>query len=166
MKKLGPVYNSHRMVEQYATKFYFASHEKRMVLMKNNWSKGKEFSKWKSKLYENWHKVNFLSISEEEKNGDLKVGLKYPILAEIELGDLTPEDVDVQIYYGKVDEGTDSTKSFVNMTHIVKKSKSSKYIYRGEINCKDTGQFGFTLRLLPRHQMLINPFELGLIRWA
>ena len=90
MKKLGPVYNSHRMVEQYSKKFYFASHEKRMTLMKNNWEKGKEFSKWKSRLYDSWHKVTFLSISEEEKNGDLKVGLKYPILAEIELGDLTP----------------------------------------------------------------------------
>ncbi len=166
MKKLGPVYNSHRMVEQYSKKFYFASHEKRMALMKNNWEKGKEFSKWKSRLYDNWHKVTFLSISEEEKNGDLKVGLKYPILAEIELGDLTPDDVDVQIYYGKFDDGIQGTKSFVNMTHIVKKTKSSKYIYRGEINCKDTGQFGFTLRLLPKHPMLINQFELGLIRWA
>ena len=134
--------------------------------MKNNWEKGKEFSKWKSRLYDSWHKVTFLSISEEEKNGDLKVGLKYPILAEIELGDLTPDDVDVQIYYGKFDDGIQGTKSFVNMTHIVKKTKSSKYIYRGEINCKDTGQFGFTLRLLPKHPMLINQFELGLIRWA
>lgn len=166
MKKLGPVYNSHRMVEQYSKKFYFASHEKRMALMKNNWEKGKEFSKWKSRLYDNWHKVTFLSISEEEKNGDLKVGLKYPILAEIELGELTPDDVDVQIYYGKFDDGIQGTKSFVNMSHIVKKTKSSKYIYRGEINCKDTGQFGFTLRLLPKHPMLINQFELGLIRWA
>lgn len=166
MKKLGPIYNSHRMVEQYAKKFYFASHEKRMALMKNNWAKGKEFSGWKSRLYENWYKVTFLSISEEEKNGDLKVGLKYPILAEIELGELTPEDVDVQIYYGKVDDGIDATKSFVNMAHIVKKTKSSKYLYRGEINCKDTGQFGFTLRILPKHPMLINQFELGLIRWA
>lgn len=166
MKKLGPVYNSHRMVEQYSKKFYFASHEKRMTLMKNNWEKGKDFSQWKNRLYENWNRVKFLSISEEEKNGDLKVGLKYPILAEVELGDLTPDDVDVQIYYGKVDEGIDGTKSFVTMTHVIKKTKSSKYIYRGEINCKDTGQFGFTLRLLPKHPLLINKFELGLIRWA
>jgi starch phosphorylase len=166
MKKLGPVYNSHRMVEQYATKFYFASHEKRMTLMENNWEKGKAFSQWKNRLYANWDKVKFLSISEEEKNGDLKVGLKYPILAEVELGELTPEDVDVQIYFGKVDDGIDGTKSVVNMSHVIKKQKSSKFIYRGEINCKDTGQFGFTLRLLPKHSLLINQFELGLIRWA
>ncbi len=166
MKKLGPVYNSHRMVDQYARKFYFESFSKRMSLMENNWKKGKEFSVWKNHLIQNWDNVKFLSISEEEKNGDLKVGLKYPILAEVELGDLTPDDVEVQLYYGKVDAGAEGSKSFVTMSHVVKKVKSSKYIYRGEIECRDTGQFGFTLRILPKHPMLINPFELDLIKWA
>ena len=166
MKKLGPIYNSHRMVQEYAKKFYFASFEKRVGLLKDNWAEGKEFSKWKTILYENWNKVRFLNITEEEKNGDLKVGLKYPILAEIELGDLTPNDVDVQIYYGKIDDGIEGTKSFVTMTNVVKKIKTTKYTYRGDIECKETGQFGFTLRILPKHPLLINPFELGLIRWA
>ena len=134
--------------------------------MNKNWKKGKEFTNWKNRLYENWNKVKFLSFSEEEKNGDLKVGLKYPIIAEVELGDLTPDDVEVQIYYGKVDDGMSGLKKFVTMSNVMKKVKTTKYIYRGEIECKDTGQFGFTLRILPKHPLLINPFELGLIRWA
>lgn len=165
MKNLGPVYNTHRMVKEYARKFYFASYEKRMGLMKNNWQKGKEFSAWKHKLSENWNRVRFLSISEENKNDDIKVGLTFPIIAEIELGDLTPNDVEVQIYFGKVDGPAESAKSIVKMNHV-KKAKSTNYTYRGEIDCKDTGQFGFTLRILPQHPMLINSFELGLIRWA
>jgi glycogen phosphorylase len=166
MKQLGPQYNSHRMVEEYAKKFYFTALEKRTSLMNNSWQKGKEFTIWKKRLYENWNKVKFLNISEEEKNGDMKVGLKYPILAEIEFGELTPDDIEVQIYYGKIDEGIRGSKSSVTMTQIIKKTKSSRYIYRGEIECKDTGQFGFTLRILPKHILLINAFELGLIRWA
>jgi len=166
MKNLGPVYNTHRMVEEYSRKFYFASYEKRMGLMKNNWHKGKEFSAWKHKLSENWNRVRFLSICEENKNDDLKVGLTYHIVAEVELGDLTPDDVDVQIYYGKVDEGANGSKYSITMSHVGKKTKSVKYTYRGQIKCNDTGQFGFTLRILPKHPQLINPFELGLIRWA
>ncbi len=166
MKKLGPVFNTTRMVEQYAQKFYFPSYEKRISLMKNNWEKGKAFSNWKTKLYENWNRVKFISISEEEKNGDLKVGFKYPVVAEVELGDLTPDDVNIQIYFGKVDNGSDRLKSYVAMSHVPKKSKSAPYTYRGEIECKETGQFGFTLRILPKHPLLINSFELGLIRWA
>jgi glycogen phosphorylase len=165
MKKLGPVYNTHRMVEEYAHKFYFVSYEKRMGMMKSAWKQGKEFSAWKTKLNENWNRVRFLNITEEKKNGDLKVGAKYPIMTEIELGDLTPDDVEVQIYIGKADGVQSGAKECISMIHLPKKSKEH-FVYRGEIECKDTGQFGFTLRILPKHPMLINSFELGLIRWA
>jgi len=166
MKELGPIYNTHRMVQEYARKFYFPSFEKRLYLIKNNWEKGKQFSMWKSKVYENWNQVKFISVNEENKNGDLKVGDKYFITAEVELGDLAPSDVDVQIYYGRVESGDNSSRKYVNMTDISKKIKSTKYTYKGEIECKGTGLFGFTLRVLPRHDLLINQFELGLIRWA
>ena len=166
MKELGPIYNTHRMVQEYARKFYFPSFEKRLYLIKNNWKKGKQFSMWKNKVYENWNQVKFISVNEENKNGDLKVGDKYFITAEVELGDLAPSDVDVQIYYGRVESGDNSSRKYVNMTDISKKIKSTKYTYKGEIECKGTGLFGFTLRVLPRHDLLINQFELGLIRWA
>jgi starch phosphorylase len=166
MKKLGPQFNSHRMVGEYASKFYFSAYEKRMSLMKNNWQNGKEFSSWKNKLVQNWSKIKFINISSEKKNGDLKVGLKYPIVAEVELGELTPDDVDVQIYFGKVDEIAQGNKSYVTMNNTPKKNKSSVFAYRGEIECKDTGQFGYTLRVVPKHALLQNPFDLGLIRWA
>mgnify|MGYP006945461197 CR=1 FL=1 len=134
--------------------------------MENNWDKGKQFSAWKSKVYQNWNKVKFINISEEKKSIDLKVGEKYPVIAEVELGELTPDDVEVQIYFGKVDGGENTARNFVNMINITKKSKESKYTYRGEIECRDTGLIGFTLRILPKHELLINQFELSLIRWA
>jgi len=166
MKTLGPLFNTHRMVQQYAEKFYFASYEKRKTLLKNNCERGKHFSLWKSKVYENWNKVKVINVEEEDKNGGLKVGQKFPIIAEVELGDLTPDDVDVQIYFGRIDNGSSESRTKVKMIYLPKKSKSGKYLYRCEIELKDTGQFGFTLRILPKNDVLINQFELGLIRWA
>ena len=166
MKELGPIYNTHRMLQQYANKFYFPAFEKRLYLSENNMKKGKEFSAWKSKVYENWNRVKFLKINTDSKNGELKVGNTYPVIAEVELGDLTPGDVDVQIYYGKVDEAHNDKRNFVNMIDVTEKVKNPKYTYRGEIECEDTGLYGFTLRILPKHDLLINQFELGLIRWA
>ena len=52
------------------------------------------------------------------------------------------------------------------MTHNPRKSKDGLLYYQGEIDCKNTGQFGYTVRVVPKHNVLINPFELGLIRWA
>jgi starch phosphorylase len=84
----------------------------------------------------------------------------------VELGELTTDDVEVQIYFGKVDSGDESSRNYTNMADITKKVKSGKITYRGEIECKDTGLIGFTLRILPKHKQLINAFEMGLIRWA
>ena len=111
-------------------------------------------------------KIKFISITDEKKNSDVIVGLKYPIVAEVDLGELTPDDVDLQIYYGKFDENLDSVKSWVPMTNQAKKPKTNPFVYRGDIECRETGQYGYTLRILPKHKLLINQFELGLIRWA
>ena len=32
--------------------------------------------------------------------------------------------------------------------------------------CRQSGRFGYSARVLPFHPELVNPFELGLIRWA
>jgi glycogen phosphorylase len=47
-----------------------------------------------------------------------------------------------------------------------KNTEVQLFKYKGEISCDDTGHFGFTLRVLPKNPMLINQFELGLIKWA
>ena len=51
------------------------------------------------------------------------------------------------------------------MKHV-SKGKSGVNTYQGEVSCEATGQFGYTLRILPKHKLLINAFELGLIKWA
>jgi glycogen phosphorylase len=167
MKKLGPVYNTHRMVSEYFEMFYNRAYEKRALLSEKEWLKAKEFSAWKNKLMLNWNRIKFAGHSELNKNEGLKVGAKYTIQAEIELGELTPDDIEVQIYFGQVDDRNKvSLNSSVNMKCTNLKNPGTLYKYKGEINCDDTGHFGFTLRVLPKHPMLINQFELGLIKWA
>ena len=151
------------MVEEYFYKFYLKSYETRKELMKDDWKKAKEFAAWKMNLNNNWNKLKFESIVQENKNGDMKVGDNYIISADIDLAELTQKDIDVQIYFGKVEDNTQQN-SFVKMKYVSK--KGTIYKYKGEIPCDTTGHFGFTLRILPDHPLLINPFELGLIKWA
>lgn len=167
MKQLGPVYNTSRMVGEYARKFYFPSIEKRMYLMKNNWEKGKEFSEWKNKLFNNWNKIKIVNIEEGDSKSNLKVGCKFPIIAKIDAGGLTPEDIEVQIYYGIIGNHLHENKNdVVVMNYNSRKSKDGLLYYQGEIVCSNTGQFGYTIRVVPKHEVLINKFELGLIKWA
>ncbi len=167
MKNLGPVYNTTRMVSEYSHKFYFKANEKWKYLMADDMKNAKEITVWKSKLIGNWDKIKIHSINKDENYNEIAVGNKYIVSAEVELGDLTPKDVEVQIYFGKVDDQNKPyANSFVSMSCMNLITGHNSYLYKGEIPCASTGNFGFTMRILPKHPLLINPFELGLIKWV
>ncbi len=165
MRKLTPFFNTNRMLEEYFMNYYYKAYEKRKMLMKNNWKLAKDFTVWKKHVISNWDKLNFINIKHIHNNGDLSIGETYEVNAEVFLGDLTHKDVEVQIYYGILDEKdlVESNK-FVNMTYVRK--KENNLLYKGEIPCDKTGQFGYTLRIIPKHDLLTNPFEVRLIKWA
>jgi starch phosphorylase len=166
MKKLGPFFNTHRMLEEYFEKHYKPAYEKRSILMKNNFAKTKEISEWKEKVKQNWSSIKVVSYGTNEKSRSLLVGEAYKVEAEIDLGALSPSDVEVQVYYGPAEGDNPQNNSTVVMNAEPKKTKSGSYKYSGSIICNQTGHQGYTIRILPKHEMMIHPFELDLVYWA
>ncbi len=168
LKKLGPFFNTNRMVEQYFTKYYNVSMESRKVLTKNNFQQTRELAEWKKKIRSNWNQIKFLNITNEGASTEVKVGFEFSIRAEVFLGNLSPEDVEVQIYYGSIDKQFEAhSNSFVPMQYDKNKSKGpNTYSYKGIIITKNSGQYGFTARILPKHPLQRTSFDLGLIHWA
>ena len=37
--------------------------------------------------------------------------------------------------------------------------------FRGMIDCRNSGKQGFSLRILPRHKDLVEPYEPGMVLW-
>lgn len=167
MSQLAPVFNTHRMVHEYTEKFYLKAYDNRKNMVKNNWQKVKEFTAWKANLLDNWSKIKFISVTKSESNNDIKVGSKYKISSEVSINNLTKDDIEVQIYYGKFDNMNVADKNlFVSMECVHEDTSSGIYKYEGSIVTKATGEFGYTLRILPKHSLLINQFELGVIKWV
>ncbi len=167
MKNLGAEFNTNRMVTQYTENFYKKSLERRKMIMADDWAEAKNYSKWKKTLFRNWKNVKFISISEGNEKSKMKVDATYKLISEIDLGKLTPDDVEVQIYFGKVDDKYDTNANdFVTMNFKEKNKDGSIHTFEGEIKCETTGHFGYTVRVLPKHKLLHNPFELNLIHWA
>ncbi|MCW8848339.1 MAG: alpha-glucan family phosphorylase, partial [Melioribacteraceae bacterium] len=167
MKNLGPVFNTNRMVSQYNDNYYIKSVERRKFILENDWAEGKKFSKWKSNVVKNWKSLKFVSISEENEKSEMKVDSTYNLSCEVDLGKLLPEDVDVQIYYGKVDDRyLTNANNFVIMNFVKTNPETNIHTFSGQIKCQNTGNFGYTLRVLPKHELLHSSFELNLVHWA
>jgi glycogen phosphorylase len=167
MKKLAPEFNSNRMVEQYFKKFYNPSIESRKLLTKNNYQQVKILSEWKKKVRNNWSQIKFVNIEYDGSSSEIKVGSEFNVKAEVFLGELTPEDVELQIYFGSIDKQYIAyANSFVSMQIEKNKTKNNTHIYKGSIVTQNSGQYGFTIRILPKNPLLRTPFDLGLINWA
>lgn len=167
MSQLAPVFNTHRMVQEYTEKFYLQANKNRKELIENNWQKGKDFTIWKANLLGNWDKLKFISVTDSSNGDELKIGAKYKITAEVSVGSLTNDDIEVQIYYGKLDNVNFANENSYETMKCVDCDKSiGTFKYEGSISCNSTGEFGYTLRILPKNSLLINQFELGVIKWV
>jgi starch phosphorylase len=167
MKKLGPFFNTHRMVQEYFEKFYVQSYEKRRELQKDKWKKAIELADWKDKVIQKWSQIKINKVLNGKSNKSIYVGEEFPVEAEINLGELTSDDVEVQLYFGPVEkQDNPESNSTVVMSPSDSKMTNGVIIYKGDIVTGHSGQQGFTIRIVPKNPMLTNPFDVGVVYWA
>jgi len=144
---------------------YLPSLDRYKNLTSDHFSKIKRFASWKSSVRNNWGSMHIQEVKIED-HAKLLVGNTLTVGARIDLGQLKPEDVSVELYYGNLNaRGEIETPRLVLMKNSAK-PKDSVYDYSGTIALDTSGRIGHTVRILPRHEDLDNPFKPGLIHWA
>ncbi len=166
MRLLCPVFNTNRMVAEYATRFYFPATERYEDLTKDNLEAARELVDWKKRLRDKWSQIRVERV-ETEKLDDkttIPVGQSIHVVAAIQLGELHPGDVHVEAFYGLLDSDH----------HIIGGSvaslgwtgfESGLNLYGGDIPTTNSGIQGFSIRVLPIHKEAELPIELPLITW-
>jgi len=164
MKKLTPLFNTNRMVAQYAEEFYIPAHERHLKLAAGHGERARSIVEWRQQLRANGPSLKVLDVSPQSP-GEMVVGAKLKVNAKIALGAVPPGSVRVQLYYGNVDsEGKIVAGRTAEMA--LQNSDNGQYLYSGEIECGDSGSCGYTVRIIPYHPDAIVPYELPFIVWA
>ncbi len=161
---LAPVFSTSRMVAEYTKVCYWPSSERYNKLSSNNFQGANDLAQWRHRLHEQWRHLGVHEISNPQHDPH-KVGAKFHVKAKVHLGQLTPADVDVQIYYGPMDSNWEIQEIHIaSMKH--EKQEHHEWIFTGEIPCNSSGQHGYRIRVLPKHPDLANQLEPGLILWS
>jgi starch phosphorylase len=89
--------------------------------------------------------------------------MQLKVHALVRLGALSPDDVDVQLVYGRVD--ADDRIVQPSATALVASGlEGDTWRFEAQVELDRTGPFGYTVRVLPRHEGLASPVEMGLLR--
>jgi glycogen phosphorylase len=168
LRGLGPRALATRMVRQYVTELYAPAARSSRVLAAPAGPAGapfdgaRELAAWKERIEASWPGVRVEHV--ESDDGELSPGGRLIVRASVALGTLAPDDVTVEVVYGRAgdsDEIMDPALSPLQLDGDLAADGVARYSGAAELG--QPGPFGYTVRVLPRHQLLADPAELGLI---
>ncbi len=166
MRKLTPFFSSNRLVREYTEKFYLPAIERWGNLVAEDLTEAKNLSQWKQWLTEKFAQVRIEDVR-DNINGVSRVGQLVRVEATIMLGEISPENVSVQLYHGQLDpDGQFRQGRTAEMTLQGQCDAEGRLNYAADVSSGQTGLAGYTVRILPRHKAMPDPREMGLIKWA
>ena len=126
-----------------------------------------EYNEWKKKASSNWDKI--IITQENEHNINNKVidaGNTISVRCKIKLPDILKENIEVQVYCGQIlDNGKLDNISITNMKLVSSNDEEKTYSYEAKIELKTGGNYGYTFRVMPKNNMLLDSENLNLVKW-
>jgi len=165
LKLLAPMYNAHRMVEDYVRFAYLPAYKNYLALSRNDFAPAKDLAAWRMELMTKWSDVKIRNVRSQSFD-EIFADDRIRVEAELFVNGLRPEDVRMEIYAGAVDVEGNFTDRKTETMQPKSQTGDGWILYEGYITPDNTGRFGFTVRVLPSHPLLLDPHCLGLIHWA
>ncbi|MEU7665358.1 glycosyltransferase family 1 protein [Streptomyces lincolnensis] len=158
---LGPKVLAGRMVREYVERLYTpAAHAHRAI----GPDPARDLAAWKSRVRAAWHGVTVDHVETTTATASAELGATLGLRVRVALGDLSPDDVEVQAVSGRVDEEDRiADASTVPLKSAGGPDEEGRWLYEGPLSLDRTGPYGYTVRILPAHRLLASGAELGLV---
>jgi starch phosphorylase len=164
LRTLGPFVGAHRMVRDYTTLLYLPSAARSDALTADGFGAARALAAYRIRLSEHWQRVRVESVDTDESIGDL--GGSRPVRVMVSLGALRPDEVEVQMVVGRVGQSGELEDPAVMTIAVESDLGDGRHLYSGTATLEVAGRMGVTARVVPRHELLGNPVDLGFVAWA
>jgi len=166
IRSVTPVFNTHRMVEEYTERLYIPAARSHENFAQNGCEPATQLSQWKTRMRKDWPQVRIHDVQVGNKDRqNILVGESLQVSAHVYLGDVDPNHVRVEAYHGEADNGGIKNPS-VSVLNASGRNGDGSYLYQGSVPASESGAYGFSVRVVPTHPHLMQSHELRLIAWS
>ncbi len=124
-----------------------------------------EFNAWKQDMYNNWNDIVIMGENNLD-NITIDAGNNIEVKCKLTLPNILPENVEAQVYYGKIKEnGVIEKIAVIPMEMYEGDDNSRVYSYKAKIELSTGGEYGYTFRVMPKHNMLLDSENMNLVKW-
>jgi starch phosphorylase len=161
---LCPAFNTHRMLEDYVDMAYLPAAGRYNALSGDGFRLAHDIGAWSRRIRENWSQVKVVEVKSPDRDY-LLWGEDIEVTAKVQLGELKPEDVACDIYFGLLGADGNFLESYTEPMEAVG-DNDGVYEFTGRLTIKHTGRLGLNLRVVPFHPQLGYKYALGLAVWS
>ena len=164
LKSLGPKVLASRMVRDYVNLLYTPAAQSARRIEDGD-AAASTLATWKRELRTSWPQVRIDHVESVGISDAPALGSALSVRVYVSLGRLTRDDVDVQVIHGRVagdDQLRDPTTTSLVHAELY---EAGRHRFEAEISLDHTGAFGYTVRVLPKNDLLVSPAEVGLVAW-
>lgn len=164
MRVLSPYFSTHRMLREYTEQYYMPAYNRFQKLTQPDLSQGRQYLEWWQHITREWDQISIKRV--EVSSEELKVQEELSVKSWINLGSLTPEEVRVQLYFGRLDtEGYIENGQAVDM-EVTNKWEDGTYEFSVTTAYIESGERGISVRVMPHHENLDGLYQTGMVHWA
>ncbi|MGW7463255.1 alpha-glucan family phosphorylase [Streptomyces xantholiticus] len=164
---LGPKVLAGRMVREYVERLYAPAAQAHRSM---DATSAQELAAWKSRVRSAWRQVavdHVEAVDQDAAAGAAAtagLGSTLTLRVRAALGELRPDDVEVQVVAGRVDsdDAIRDARTFP-LKPASGPDLEGRWVYEGPLALDRTGPFGYTVRILPSHRLIPVGAELGLV---
>ncbi|OFE14674.1 glycogen phosphorylase [Humibacillus sp. DSM 29435] len=166
LKTLGPKVLASRMVQDYTEKLYCPATAAGRAMDESDFAGAKAMASYKARVRSAWPRVRVEHVEPSGLSDSPQIGDTLQLRAFVDLGGLTPDDIEVQLVHGHVSDTDDLRDMEVATLEVAENYEGGRYQFAGAQKLRRTGSFGYSVRVVPKNTALAGPAEMGLARNA
>jgi starch phosphorylase len=160
---LGPKVQATRMVADYVNELYVPAAAAGRALDGDGHPGAKALAAWKQTVRSEWGGVRVDHVESVGVGEVAQIGETLEVRAYVSLGSLRPEDVSVQVLYGRVSEADELNSFRTAELAWAEAYEAGRHAFAGSVRLVESGPFGYTVRVVPKNPHLSSVADTGLV---
>jgi starch phosphorylase len=152
------------MLWEYAESYYVPAARGAERMRRDGFRNACEIAAWQDKIRLGWPEVRVEAVA-EARTGPHRVGEGFGLTATVRLGEVSPEDVTVEAYYGPLDATREVRRGRAVALRLEQPLDSGIHRYSGTIPSERSGMQGYSVRVRPSHPHACDFLGGGFVAW-
>jgi starch phosphorylase len=161
----APVFDTARMVRQYTERAYVPGARRALSLAESGEKRTRELVGWQERLKATWKDVRVEHVREHGETLAVPAGAELGVSAEVTLGALAPAEVQVELYYGRLNGAHALGTGVAAAMRCTGEIGPGRFRFEGALPAAECGEHAYAVRVMPHHELLGNRFATRLLAW-